>query len=83
MLAFALAKFVVIKMIQNYSFPLRTENVQFEDFTTDNKFGIIYLLFFQKEKIKCRFSCSLICLCLDVILSDPLVFMDILGKGAL
>lgn len=37
-------------VIQNYSFPLRTENVQFEDFTTDNKFGIIYLLFFQKEK---------------------------------
>lgn len=54
MLAFALAKFVVIKMIQNYSFPLRTENVQFEDFTIDNKFGIIYLfiylLFFQKKK---------------------------------
>lgn len=52
MLAFALAKFVVIKMIQNYSFPLRTENVQFEDFTTDNKFGIIYLFiycFFKKK----------------------------------
>lgn len=74
------------RWIQNYSFPLRTENVQFEDFTIDNKFGIIYLFiycFFKKKKIKCRFSCSLICLCLDVILSDPLVFMDILGKGAL
>lgn len=54
-LAFALAKFVVIKMIQNYSFPLRTEHVQFEDFTTDNTFGIIYLLFFQKNKLNVGF----------------------------
>lgn len=58
MLAFALAKFVVIKMIQNDSFPLRTENVQFEDFTTDNKFGIIYLFiycFFKKKKLNVGF----------------------------
>lgn len=51
---------------------------------TTNLESFIYLfIVFSKKKIKCRFSCSLICLCLDVILSDPLVFMEILGKGAL
>lgn len=47
------------RWIQNYSFPLRTENVQFEDFTTDNKFGIIYLFiycFFKKTVNCCVFQ---------------------------
>lgn len=38
------------RWIQNYSFPLWTENVQFEDFTTDNKFGIIYLFIVFSKK---------------------------------
>lgn len=82
MLAFALAKFVVIKMNSELLFSSMNWKCSVWRFYNRQQIWNYLFIVFSK-KIKCRFSCSLICLCLDVILSDPLVFLDILGKGAL